>query len=133
MPGRKRVAKREDPAAEYLDSPLMSHRLVYKRRLSVRVDGRYGTYQTQLNLGRRLDGQCSCPSEERPCKHIRALRSTWRVNPESFFDIGPFLEELFQRPKASLLASIAQLVMARPESLTFFGMKGFESEDDGEP
>lgn len=128
----KRRAKREDPAAEYLDSPLMSHRLLYKRELSVRIDGRYGTYQTRLKLGRRLNGRCSCPSDEVPCKHVRALRATWRVNPESFVALEPLLKELSQRPAASLVALIAELVMNRPETLTAFGLMGFEPDDDGD-
>jgi hypothetical protein len=127
--GKPRV-KREDPAAEYVDTPLMSQRLLYKRQLSVRIDGTYGTYRTQLTLGRRLHGHCSCPSDELPCKHIRALRSTWRVNPESFFDLGPFLEELSRRSTASLVASIAELVMNQPETLTVFGVKGFAPDDE---
>lgn len=130
MPRRKRPANREDPAAQYLDSPLMSHRLLYKRQLSVRIDGRYGTYRTHLKLGRKLNGRCSCPSEESPCKHVRALRSTWRVNPESFFDLEPLLEELSRRPSASLMASIAELVMNRPETLSAFGVQGFEPDDE---
>ena len=52
MPRKKQVAKQEVPAEEYLDSHLMSHRLLYKRQLSVRIDGRYGTYRTRLRLGR---------------------------------------------------------------------------------
>jgi len=132
MPRRKRRANREDPVAEYVDSPLMSHRLLYKRQLSVRIDGRYGTYRTRLKLGRRLNGCCTCPSEEFPCKHVRALRSTWRVNPESFVDLEPLLEELSRRPSASLVASIAELVMSRPETLTAFGVKGFEPDDEAD-
>jgi len=132
MPRKKRIAKREDPAAEYLDSPLMNHRLLYKRELSVRVDGRYGIYRTRLKLGRRLNGSCSCPSDEFPCKHVRALHATWRVNPESFVNLEPLLKELSQRPSTSLVASIAELVMNRPETLTAFGLPGFEPDDEGE-
>lgn len=132
MPRRKRQTNREDPAAEYLDSALMSHRLLYKRQLSVRIDGTYGSYRTRLKLGRRLNGRCSCPSEEFPCKHVRALRGTWRANPESFFDLEPLLEQLSRRPSASLVASIAELVMNRSETLTAFGVKGFEPDDEGD-
>jgi uncharacterized Zn finger protein len=132
MPRKKQQANREDPAAEYLDSPLMSQRLLYKRELLVRIDGRYGTYRTRLKLGRRLNGRCSCPSEEVPCKHVRALSGTWRVNPESFFDLQPCLEALSQRPLASLVASIAELVLNRPEALTAFGVSGFEPDEEGE-
>lgn len=125
----KPLAKREDPAAEYVDSPLMSQRLLYRRQLSVRIDGKYGTYRTQLTLGRQLRGHCSCPSDQVPCKHLRALRSTWRVNPRSFFDLGPFLEELSRRSAPSLVTSIAELVINKPESLAAFGVKGFAPDD----
>jgi len=132
MPRRKRVAKREDPAAEYLDSPLLNHRVLYKRELSARIDGSYGTYRTRLKLGRRLNGRCSCPSDEVPCKHLRALRATWRVNPESFVDLEPLLKELSRRPSAALVTSLAELIMNRPETLTAFGLAGFEPDDEGE-
>jgi hypothetical protein len=124
--------KRADPAAEYLDSPLMSQRVLYKRQLSVRIDGRYGVYRTHLKLARRLSGRCSCPSDEIPCKHIRALRATWRVNPGSFFDLEPVLDELARRPLSSLVAAIAELVLNQPETLTAFGVKGFEPDDAGD-
>ena len=110
----------------------MSQRLLYKRQLSVSIDGRYGTYRTHLKLARRLNGRCSCPSDEFPCKHLRALRGTWRVNPESFLDLAPVLEELARRPPASLVAAIAEIVLNRPETLAAFGVKGFEPDDESD-
>lgn len=130
MSPKKPRAKREDPATEYVDSPLMSQRLLYRRQLLVRIDGNYGTYCTQLTLGRRLSGQCSCPSDQAPCKHLRALRSTWKVNPGSFLDLERFLEELSRRSAASLVASIAELVINKPEILAAFGVKGFVPDDE---
>jgi hypothetical protein len=51
------------------------------------------------------------------------------VNPGSFFDLGPFLEELSRRSAASLVVSIAELVINKPESLAAFGVKGFVPDD----
>ena len=75
---------RDPRAAEYVDSSSMRMRIRDGRRLVVRVDGRYGFYRTELNLAAPNASSCSCPSDEFPCKHVRALRKTWRVNPRSF-------------------------------------------------
>lgn len=76
-----------DPrAAEYVDSPSMRMRIRDGRRLVVRIDGRYGFYRAELDLAAPNASSCSCPSEESPCKHVRALRKTWRVNPRSFLE-----------------------------------------------
>lgn len=130
MPKRKAPVPREDRAAEYIDSPLMTQRLRYGQQLSVCIGGNYGVYRTQLLLDRDTSGHCTCPSEEWPCKHLRALRATWSVNPDSFFDLEQFLRELATRPKPSLVTAIAQIVMARPEALGILGVKQFELEED---
>lgn len=57
----KRNKSREpvDRAAEYIDSPLMTQRLHHKNRLSVRITGNYGTYRTQLGIGKKHDFSCT--------------------------------------------------------------------------
>ena len=130
MPKRKAPVPPEDRAAEYIDTLLMTQRLRYGQQLSVRIDGNYGVYRTQLLLDRDMSGHCTCPSEEWPCKHLRALRATWKINPHSFFDLEHFLKELETRPKPSLVTAIAQIVMTSPETLGFLGVKGFELEED---
>src|SRR5437870_3504543 len=87
-----------DRAAEYIDSPLMTQRLRYRRGLSVRIAGNYGVYRTQCRIGHRSSGTCSCPSDGWPCKHVRALEATWKVNPSSFLDLEAILGGLSAKP-----------------------------------
>lgn len=128
---KRRAPTLEDRAAEYVDSPLMTHRVRFKRQLFARIQGSYGVYRTWVRPGRReLDSGCTCPSEWRPCKHVRALEGTWRANRPSFFDADRFLETLAGRPKAELVEAIGRLIARAPEGLAALGVKGFE---DGEP
>jgi uncharacterized Zn finger protein len=109
----------------------MTHRVRFKRQLFARIRGSYGVYRTWVRLGRRdLDSGCTCPSEWRPCKHVRALEATWRVNRPSFFDVDRFLATLAGRPKAELVEAIGRLIARAPEGLAALGIEGFE---DGEP
>ncbi len=133
MPSRNSHRVREDRAAEYVDSPLLTRRLRYGHQLSARIDGIYGVYRTEVHLGRRMDDRCTCPSELWPCKHVRALRRTWKANPGSFLNLKRFLTELSLQPKPALIAAIAQIVLMSPEGLSVFGVPGFEREPgDGE-
>ncbi len=122
---------REDRAAEYRDSPLMYHRIRYRRELVVRIDGRYGTYTTRASLP-GPDASCTCPSDEAPCKHIRALRRTWRTSPESFFDLEQFLAGLGQGPKAALMAALATAILVAPACLGALGVPGFRADSEAE-
>lgn len=45
-----------DRAIEYIDSPLMTQRLVYRKQLSARIEGNYGTYRTTVRVGRTFAG-----------------------------------------------------------------------------
>lgn len=114
----------------------MHQRLRQGRRLIVRIDGNYGSYRTELTLGRDGEGWCTCPSDGRPCKHMRALRKTWRVNPRSFLDLENLLGDLSRRPRRSLMAAVGAMIAAHPECLSALGIPGFEAgedEDDGNP
>jgi uncharacterized Zn finger protein len=109
----------------------MTHRVRFKRQLFARIQGSYGIYRTWVRLGRRdLDSGCTCPSDWRPCKHVRALEETWRANRRSFFDVDGFLATLAGRPKAELMEAIGRLIARAPEGLAALGVKGF---DDAEP
>jgi uncharacterized Zn finger protein len=83
-----------------------------------------------LKLTRKLDGDCTCPSDACPCKHIRALRETWEMNPESFLDVDAFLRELDAREKSELIDTIGKIVVAFPQTLRLFGVAGFDETDD---
>ena len=89
-----------------------------ERRLVVRVDEHYGFYRTEINLAARNASSCSCPSEESPCKHVRALRKTWRVNPQSFLEIQTVRDPLSRRGRRAFLEALRTIVLAHPECLT---------------
>jgi repressor LexA len=119
-----------DPrAAEYVDSPSMRLRIRDGRRLVVRIDGRYGFYRTELNLAAPKASSCSCPSEESPCKHVRALRKTWRVNPHSFLEIQSVLDVLSRRRRGAFLKALRTIIFAHPECLGALGILGFRLDD----
>lgn len=128
---RRRSRTPEQRIAEYVDSPLMMQRIRFGKQLSARILGNYGVYRTRTSQGKKVTGECTCPSEWRPCKHVHALRETWKINPHSFFDLDQFIAELFELPKGELIEAIEQMVVASPEMLQFFGVPGFEN-DSGE-
>ncbi|MEO7181315.1 MAG: SWIM zinc finger family protein [Gemmatimonadaceae bacterium] len=124
-----RISK-QDSAAEYVNSPMMTKRLRFGRNLSAETAGRYGDYRTRVELTRKRNGDCTCPSDEWPCKHVRALRATWELNPQSFLDVEAFLRELDTRGKTELIETIGKIVIAFPQTLGLFGVAGFEETDD---
>jgi uncharacterized Zn finger protein len=119
----------EDRVAEYVDSPLMTQRLAFGKHVSARIEGNFGAYRTQVTQSKKLAGECTCPSEIWPCKHIHALRATWEANPKSFFSLDTWLKKLADEPKAALIEAIGNMVMAEPELLSVFGVPGFEVEE----
>ncbi|MGH7644651.1 MAG: SWIM zinc finger family protein [Gemmatimonadales bacterium] len=119
---------RSDRVAQYVDSPLMTHRLLYQRHVSARILGNYGIYRTEVSLRPHGEASCTCPADQRPCKHVPALRATWKLNPASFFDLDALLQDLSTRPKASMLTAIARMALAAPECLSALGVVGFEAE-----
>ncbi len=139
MAKRKKAARQkptpEQRIAEYVDSPMMTHRLRTGKQVSARILGNYGVYRTEVSTtrkGKMPTGCCTCPSDWQPCKHVYALRETWEVNPASFFDLDQWLAELFDQPKAKLIDAIAKIVARSPECLSEFGVPGFEEDEDDE-
>lgn len=134
-----RVKGGDDPrAAEYVDSPSMRMRIRDGRRLVVRVDGHFGFYRTELNLAAPNATSCSCPSDESPCKHVRALRETWRVNPRSFLELESLLDVLSGRGRTAVFEALRTIIVAHPECLGALGIPGFglddaEDDDDAAP
>lgn len=127
---KRRAPTFADRADAYVDSPLMTHRVRFKRQLFARIQGNYGIYRTWARMGRRgLDSGCTCPSELWPCKHVHALERTWRVNPRSFFDVDGFLTNLAGKPKSELVDAIGRLIARAPEGLAALGVKGFEDRE----
>ncbi len=130
MPKKRAKGLQVDRAAEYVDSPLMTQRLRYGRELSVRIYGNHGIYRTKTEIGKTVDGTCTCPSEVWPCKHVRALEATWKCNPSSFVDIKDVLCQLSHLSKAELLTLIGEMAMRSPQSLIACGVRAFELEDE---
>lgn len=131
---KRRAPTLEDRIEVYVDSPLMTRRVRFKRQLFARIQGNYGVYRTWVRLGHRsLDSGCTCPSDWRPCKHVHALEATWRANRPSFFDVDRFLETLAGRPKAELVEAIGRLIARAPEGLAALGVKGFDDREPEDP
>jgi hypothetical protein len=123
----------DERVAEYVDSPQMTQRVRYGKQVSARIAGNFGAYRTQVSQAKKLTGECTCPSEIWPCKHVHALRETWEKNPKSFFDLDNWLKKLAEEPKASLIEAITNMVIAEPALLSVFGVPGFEeTEHDDE-
>lgn len=120
----------EQRVAEYVDSPLMTQRVRNGKQLSVRIAGHSGAYRTQAQQSKKVTGDCTCPSEIWPCKHIHALRETWQANPESFFDLDGWLKGLAQQSKAELVEAIGRIVKQYPETLGLLGVEGFEEVEE---
>jgi hypothetical protein len=120
----------DERVAEYVDNPLMTQRVRFGKSVSARIQGNFGAYRTEVTQSQVLEGECTCPSELWPCKHIHALRATWETNPRSFFDFDAWLVKLADEPQASLVEAIGNMVMANPGLLGVFGVPGFEDEDE---
>lgn len=99
------------------------------RRLVARIDGRYGFYRTELNLAAPKASSCSCPSDESPCKHVRALRRTWRINPRSFLELESMLDALSRRGRSAIFEALRTIIFAHPECLGALGIPGFRLDD----
>lgn len=134
-PTRAKVTP-EQRIAEYVDSPMMTHRLRQGKTVSARILGNYGTYCTEISTAKRSkqpNGTCTCPSDWQPCKHVYALQQTWELKPASFFDLDQWLAELFEWPKSRLVDAIAKVIERNPECLNDFEVPAFEFDsNDGE-
>jgi uncharacterized Zn finger protein len=128
--GARRESSFGDRVAEYVDSPLLTHRLRRGEILYGQIDGSFGIYAARVNHSGEVEGRCTCPSEIWPCKHLHALRATWDTNPKSFFDLDLWLQELAAEPKETLVKAIASMVEEYPELLSVFGVPGFEPADE---
>ena len=123
----------EKRVQEYVDSPLMTQRFRHEKRISAQIRGNYGVYRTTVELKvKKVKGECTCPSELWPCKHVHALRVTWDKIPDSFFDLDNWLAALPDEPKETLLEAIRNMVLHSPNLLSVFGVPGFEAQDDDE-
>jgi hypothetical protein len=120
----------DDRVREYVDSPMMTQRIRYEKYVSAQIRGNFGVYRTTTIFNAmKVTGECSCPSELWPCKHVHALRATWEEHPETFFNFDNWLAELPKQPKASLVEAIRNMVLHSPNLLSVFGVPGFEDDE----
>lgn len=57
------------------------------------------------------------------------MEATWKLNPDSFFDLQKFLDDLEANPKAKLLLLIGEMCLAEPGLLGLCGIGGFDDEE----
>ena len=123
----------EERVQEYVDSPMMTQRMRHENCISSQIRGNFGVYRTTVDLkAKKVAGECTCPSELWPCKHVHALRATWDKNPDSFFNLDDWLAALPKEAKESLVESIRNMVLHSPNLLTLFGVPGFEEDENDE-
>jgi uncharacterized Zn finger protein len=122
----------DERVAEYVNSPRLSQRLKVGTEISCVVDGNSGVYRTSLSLKRPGGSWCTCPSEYVPCKHVAALRETYKLRPRSFADLDGVVKKLASKEKGELLKVIRAMAVAAPTSLSALGVKGFEPAEDSE-
>lgn len=123
----------EERVKEYVDSPMMTQRLRHEKYVSAQIRGNFGVYRATVDCkAKKMTGECSCPSELWPCKHLHALRATWVKNPKSFFNLDDWLTELPKQSKESLVEAIRNMVLDSPNLLTVFGVPGFDEDESEE-
>jgi SWIM zinc finger len=123
----------EQRVEEYIDSPLMVQRFRHEKYISAQIRGNFGVYRTTVDLeAKKAMGDCTCPSDLLPCKHVHALRATWDNRPDTFFDLDAWLAALPNEPKETLVEAIRNMILHSPNLLTVFGVPGFEEDEDDE-
>jgi uncharacterized Zn finger protein len=117
---------------EYVDSRRMRERLKRGSTITCAMEGSYGTYRTRTNLRKRADSSCTCPSEISPCKHVEALRETYKLRPRSFCDVNAVMNKLAKKNREEVLATIEAMIVRAPAALGALGIKGFEGRVEDE-
>lgn len=118
----------EERVGEYVDAPTLRMRLRSGKSLSCRIRGNFGVYATSATVGRKTGGTCTCPADDRPCKHIEALRRTYRANRASFADLDKVLDELSRQTKAELLEVVRDMALRAPQALAVLAVDGFDDD-----
>lgn len=117
-------------AAEYIDSSLMLQRLKIGAIVCLHGQGRYGIYKVSARRkanGKFKNPQCTCPSDDIPCKHAVALAQTFLKKPESFYDADKMVAaKCGDKSSKELLSLIRKMIAVAPASLQALGVDGFE-------
>jgi len=120
-----------DRVAEYVDSDRMFHWLRLGRVVTCNIQGNYGTYRTSATIKGKWEGDCSCPAEYWPSKHMDALRLTFQMRPRTFVDIDSLVKRrLEKRSQAELVGIIREMVVKAPATLGVLGVKGYEDDSE---
>jgi|ERR1700691_16434 uncharacterized Zn finger protein len=123
----------EDRVDEYVDSPRMRERIKVRSTLVCRIQGNSGIYRTQASVGPKGEYECTCPSEWTPCKHVAALRATYKRKPGSFADLEKILKGLEKLEPKELVGTIRKMVLESPSILAVLGVTGFERLEEYDP
>lgn len=122
----------DERVAEYVNSPRLRQRLKSGSEISCVIDGNSGIYRTVLSVKRSGGSSCTCPSEYVPCKHVAALRETYKLRPRSFADLDAVVKKLAPKEKSELLRIIRKMATTAPSALSVLGVKGFEPPEESE-
>lgn len=121
---------REQRVAAYVDSRAMVQRLHVGPLVAAAIRGSMGRYRVKLDA-KTGEGSCTCPSEIQPCKHIEAVRLTWRKKPESFMDVDALLDVHLQgRDRDELVRMMRAMVLESPPALAALGALQFRDVED---
>lgn len=121
-------------AFEYACSGLLRKRMVFAKTWEVRaeISGNYGNYQAVFRPLKNglIHTWCTCPAEMPFCKHAAALGITWIREPDSFLNLDSIAAIVQQKTKTELEELMLQVLYRHPDTLSLFGIEGFEDEDE---
>lgn len=72
---------------------------------------------------------CTCPSDADPCKHVEALRETYKVHPASFVDAEPLLAKLAKGSNEEIVQQIREAALRSPSILSALDLVELEDEE----
>jgi hypothetical protein len=102
-------------------------RMVNGERVLASVAMHGKAHRVSIELGRyTFSTRCDCISEHQHCVHAVAVAQTYVADPESFFDLDAFLDDLPAMPKRDLVRIMRAIVGRDPSCINALGLMGFE-------
>jgi uncharacterized Zn finger protein len=117
-----------DRVAEYVDSPHLDQRVKRGTAVSARVHGSMGLYRVHADLKEKDEWGCTCPSEYQPCKHVEALKASYKRKPKSFVDLDRKHGKLKGMSAPELVNLVEKILAEHPEAVGSLGVRGFSRE-----
>jgi uncharacterized Zn finger protein len=118
-------------AEELLHQAEFIHRLVDGNRISALFHKGSVTFSVAIDCRTYgMTASCGCSSMMSMCKHATALALAYLREPETFFDLEHFLDNLPNHSKADLVRIIRRVIGKHPEALTALGIEGFQEPID---